>query len=103
MGEVRSTLYILLGAVGLILLIACANVANLLLSRSTARTLEMGIRCAMGARRTRLLMQLLAESLVLAAAGGVAGVALAFAGVRALHAFQPANLPRLGEVGEPIS
>ena len=92
-GDVRLALYVLLGAVGMLLLIACGNVGGLLLSRAAAREREMAIRAAVGAERVRLLRQLLTEQLVLAAAGGVAGLAVAFAAVRALRSFGT-NIPR---------
>lgn len=97
-GDVSRTLWVMLGAVGLVLLIACANVANLLLVRSEERAHEMSIRTALGAGRGRLVSQLLAESLVIAVVGGAAGVALAYVGVDALRAAAPADLPRLDEV-----
>lgn len=95
----RSILMLLLGAVGFVLLIACANVANLLLGRSTAREREISVRTALGASRARVMSQLLTESLVLGVAGGTLGVALAFAGVRTLVLFEPQGLPRIEEVG----
>ena len=96
--DLRPLLQVLLGAVSLVLLIACGNVANLLLSRSTARAREMAIRSALGAGRYRLARQAVIEALILSAAGGLAGVALAAAGVRALLATIPGQLPRFGAV-----
>jgi predicted permease len=98
-GDVRLALYVLLGAVSCVLLIACGNVANLLLSRAAVREKEIAIRTAVGAVRSRLVRQLLTENILLAVLGGVAGLIMAVAAVYALRAFGPSNIPRLTEIG----
>jgi len=98
-GDVKGTVLLLFGAVSLVLLIACANVASLLLARSTARAREFGIREALGASRGRMVRQLLTESTVLSLVGGALGIAVAWFGLRALLLALPYNLPRSGNIG----
>ena len=98
-GNVRTALWVLQGAVGLVLLIACANVANLLLARAESRHKEFAIRTALGAGRGRILRQFLAEGLVLATVSAAVGLLLAYWGLRALLAANPESIPRAAEIG----
>ena len=97
-GDIGSMLWILLGTVGLVLLVACANVANLFLVRAEARQQELAIRLALGAEARQIAWHLISESLVVAMIGGVLGTALAYAGIQLLLYLQPAQLPRLNEI-----
>ncbi len=100
--NVKQSLLVLVGAVSLVLLIACANVANLLLVRATGRRREIAIRAAIGGSRGRIIRQLLTESVVLSLAGGVLGLALGVLGIRALLQVNTAGLPRVGELGAAV-
>lgn len=97
-GNVRPALLVLLGASGLLLLIACANVVNLMLAQATGRERELSIRSALGAGRARLVSQFLTEAFLLSAMGGALGIVLAYWGLNGLLALAPVNMPRLGEV-----
>jgi putative ABC transport system permease protein len=97
-GDIRPTLLIFLGAIGLVLVVACANVSNLLLARSTTRQREIAMRKSLGASQSRLIRQLLTESLLLALAGGALGVLIAYGGTFLFRVLGPDSVPRLGEI-----
>jgi putative ABC transport system permease protein len=101
-GNTRTPLLILLGAVGLVLLIACANVANLLLARASVRKREFATRAALGAGCGQMIRQLLTESIALSFSGGLLGLALGFGGVRLLLSISPGDIPRIGEHGSAV-
>lgn len=101
-GTTRSSLMVLLGAVGFVLLIACANVANLMLARASARKRELATRTALGARRGQIIRQLLTESFVLSIVGGLFGLGIGFSGVRLLLSISPGDIPRIGEHGSAV-
>ena len=98
-GRVRPWMLMLLGAVALVLLIACANVGNLMLARSTVRAREMGIRAALGAGRWRLMRALLIEGIVLSLTGALIGIVLAYGGVQLLRTWLPSGVPRVASIG----
>lgn len=102
-GDIGNVLWVLLGTVGIVLLVACANVANLFLVRAEGRQQELAVRTALGASRSQVISELMSEAFMISLAGGALGVALAYGGIQLLVALNPARLPRLGEVAlDPI-
>src|SRR4029077_20257925 len=97
-GDVGSVLWVLMGTIGMVLLIACANVANLLLVRAEGRQQELSVRSALGASRGRIAYELLAESVILGLVGGAAGLGVAYGAIRALIYLARGNLPRLDNI-----
>jgi putative ABC transport system permease protein len=102
-GDARSSLLVMLGAVSMVLLIACANVASLLLVHATGRRREFAIRAALGAGRWQIIFQLLTESVLLSVTGGILGLVLGYVGLRALLAVSPGDIPRIGEHGGAVT
>src|SRR5262249_44644069 len=98
-GDIGKTLWVLMGSIGLVLLIACANVANLLLVRVEGRSQELAVRSALGAGRGRIAAELMLESVVLGLAAGALGLGVAYAALRGLEVIAPAGLPRVHEIG----
>ncbi len=97
-GQVRPLMWMLFGAVSLVLLIACGNVANLLMARAAGRVHELGVRSALGAERARLIRQMITEAMLLASIGGAIGIGLAFGGVKLLLKLNPGDIPRLNDI-----
>src|SRR5262249_49086231 len=98
-GDVSNLLWVLMGGIGLVLLIACANVANLLLVRTEGRQQELAVRAALGGTRTRIALELLLESFVIGVIGSALGLGFAFGALRIVLTMAPSNLPRVDEIG----